>query len=171
MFLPIVSLGDELDKDIPWGATIPDDQGNYYYTSFSPAGYIMPWMFLKIFSLPISEGSLYIFNSLLLCISALLWTIFLTQIFNETRNGIIIAFIGTITYITIPEIMHGMGIVYWHQSLYQVTFLLQLIAWYQYRSKDKKRYRFLFYILCLINEYSGLYDTSVRSFGNRCSEK
>lgn len=39
VFLPIVSLGEAEDKGIPWGATIPDRNGNYYYTSFSPAGY------------------------------------------------------------------------------------------------------------------------------------
>lgn len=45
LFLPIVSFGKEDDKNIPWGSTIPDDKGNYYYTSFSPAGYFAPWFF------------------------------------------------------------------------------------------------------------------------------
>ncbi len=39
LFLPIVSMGGEDNKWISWGATIPDKEGNYYYTSFSPAGY------------------------------------------------------------------------------------------------------------------------------------
>ena len=34
-FLPIVSLGDELDKEIQWAEMVADEQGNYYYTSFS----------------------------------------------------------------------------------------------------------------------------------------
>lgn len=42
LFLPIVTLGKQSDKGIPWGATIPDNKGNYYYTSFSPAGYFAP---------------------------------------------------------------------------------------------------------------------------------
>lgn len=42
LFLPIVTLGDADDKGIPWGATVPDREGNYYYTSFSPAGYFLP---------------------------------------------------------------------------------------------------------------------------------
>ena len=52
LYLPIVSLGKSDDKWIPWGATIPDKEGNYYYTSFSPAGYYLPWLFMKIFRLP-----------------------------------------------------------------------------------------------------------------------
>lgn len=52
LFLPIVSLGSQDDKYIPWGATIPDENGNYYYTSFSVAGYFFPWLFMKTFRLP-----------------------------------------------------------------------------------------------------------------------
>lgn len=47
LFLPITSLGGESDKGIPWGATIPDNKGNYYYTSFSPAGYFFRGYFLN----------------------------------------------------------------------------------------------------------------------------
>ena len=56
-FLPIVSLGGDENKYIPWGATIPDEEGNYYYTSFSPAGYFVPWLFIKVFRLEICEKS------------------------------------------------------------------------------------------------------------------
>ena len=56
-FLPIVSLGGTDNKKIPWGATIPDRNGNYYYTSFSPAAYILPYVFVKVFKLPINEKS------------------------------------------------------------------------------------------------------------------
>ena len=45
LFLPIVTLGEESGKGIPWGATIPDNKGNYYYTSFSPAGYFAAYLF------------------------------------------------------------------------------------------------------------------------------
>ena len=76
-FLPIVSLGGLDNKGISWGATIPDKDGNYYYTSFSPAGYILPYIFVKIFRLPINEKSLYCFNTLLFAISAVLWSCFL----------------------------------------------------------------------------------------------
>ena len=53
-FLPIVSLGVKDDKGISWGATVSDELGNYYYTSFSPAVYVLPFLFIKLFHLPIS---------------------------------------------------------------------------------------------------------------------
>ena len=73
-FLPIVSLGDELDKEIQWAEMVADEQGNYYYTSFSPAGYVLPYLFFKLFGLDVAEKSLYIFNTMLCCL-ALLFTI------------------------------------------------------------------------------------------------
>jgi len=33
-FLPIVSLGDEMDKHIQWAEMVADEDGNYYYTLF-----------------------------------------------------------------------------------------------------------------------------------------
>ena len=34
LFLPLVSLGTEQNKYIPWGACVQGKDGNYYYTSF-----------------------------------------------------------------------------------------------------------------------------------------
>lgn len=48
-FLPIVSLGNKNDKYITWRATIPDKYGNYYYISFPLGGFIIPWIFFKLF--------------------------------------------------------------------------------------------------------------------------
>ena len=39
-FLPIVSLGNKLDKNISWGATVPTRKGDYIYTSFTPPGFL-----------------------------------------------------------------------------------------------------------------------------------
>ena len=69
LFLPIITLGSQDDKYITWGATLPDEKGNYYYTSFSAAGYFLPWLFMRIFKLPVTEQSLYLFNSFLFAVS------------------------------------------------------------------------------------------------------
>ena len=149
IFLPIVSLGDESDKWIPWGATINDNQGNYYYTSFSPAGYFLPWLFIKTFNLPVCEHSLYIFNTLLFMFSAVLWSIFLKWIYS--KNEIVI--LGVLLYVFVPEMLHGMGIVYWHQSVFQVTFIAQIMAYYRYKKDESKRWGILFFVLVFINPY------------------
>ena len=85
LFLPIVSLGGQADKGIPWGGTIPDAQGNYYYTSFSPAAFFVAWAFIRLFGLPVSEGSLYLLNSVLLAISALVLVWLLSRVYARSR--------------------------------------------------------------------------------------
>lgn len=155
LFLPIVSLGEETDKWISWGATIPDAKGNYYYTSFSPAGYFLPWLFIKIFGLSVSESSLYVFNTFLMMLSAVLWYIFLSWIYRESEPicAQTVPVIGVILYIAAPEILHGMGIVYWHQSIMQVTLLLQMMMWYLCRYRGSRGGRIAFYILVILNPY------------------
>jgi len=152
-FLPIVSLGDKDDKNIPWGLTVPDSKGNYYYTSFSPGGYILPYIFVKIFNLPISEESLYIFSTILLIVSTFLWGLLLHDIYIKSKNVLIIMLIGMLTYVFSPEILHGMGMVYWHQSLMQVTLLIQIFAYYKMKNNDSKLSKIIFYSLSLINPY------------------
>ena len=152
-FLPIVTLGSDEDKYIRWGVTLPDEEGNYYYTSFSSAGFFFPWAFMKLFGLEITEKSLYIFNTVLFIISSILWLLFIFQVYRESRHRVLIQFVALFTYALSPEILHGMGIVYWHQSLMQVTFLLQLLAYYNMRMRDSKYAKHLFYAMAILNPY------------------
>lgn len=152
-FLPIVSLGGMDNKHISWGATIPDLEGNYYYTSFSPAGYVLPYFFVKIFHLPINEKSLYIFNTILFSISAVLWLIFLLRVYKGSRVSTGVALTGVLAYIFSPELFHGMGIVYWHQSVMQVTLLIQLLAYYIWKVESSRRAKILYFIMNVVNPY------------------
>lgn len=152
-FLPIVSLGTVDDKNIPWGATIPDKNGNFYYTSFSPAAYFLPFVFFKIFHLSASEKNLYVFNSILYVLSVILWLLFLTRIFANRRNEFFAAFLGAFVYAFSPEVFHGMGVVYWSQSVFQVSFILQLFAYYLFRFENCEKARIPFYVLCVLNPY------------------
>jgi len=152
-FLPIVSLGGVDNKGISWGATIPDKEGNFYYTSFSPAGFVLPYLFIKVFRLPINETSLYYFNTLLFAISAVLWAFFLKTIYTSEKWRWHIICIGVLTYIFSPELFHGMGIVYWHQSIMQVMLIAQFLTYYQYKTKNSKKGKIAFYLITLIIPY------------------
>ena len=150
-FLPIVSLGGEQNKGISWGACIPDEFGNYYYTSFSPAGYVLPYLFIKLLHLPIAESSLYIFNTLLFAISSIFMLLLLNSIYKNAS-----AFSGTILctiaiFVSTPQLLHSMGIVYWHQSVMQVTLIAQTFMYYHMRKS--KAALFGFYFLCFVNPY------------------
>ncbi|MDR0999867.1 MAG: hypothetical protein LBL96_03560 [Clostridiales bacterium] len=148
-FLPIVSLGQAEDKNIPWGATIPDQYGNYYYTSFSPLGYAIPWLFVKIFNLPINECSLYIFNSILYLASFTLLAALMLKLFTGKLPKPLVVAISAL-YLFQPEILHSQGIVYWHQSLFQVVFLLQLTLFSDLRGRGKN---ITFFVLCVVAPY------------------
>lgn len=151
LFLPIVSLGGQDNKHIAWGVTIPDKGGNYYYTSFPAAGYFFPWLFMKIFGLPVTERSLYIFNSFLYALSGGLWTWLIYKTYESSKEVVVISMTGMLTFIYSPELFHGMGIVYWHQSLMQVTLLFQIIAFYSMTQSDGRKARVAFYLLVLLN--------------------
>ena len=99
LFLPIVSLGGQDNKHIAWGVTIPDKGGNYYYTSFPAAGYFFPWLFMKIFGLPVTERSLYIFNSFLYALSGGLWTWLIYKTYESSKEVVVISMTGMLTFI------------------------------------------------------------------------
>lgn len=152
-FLPIVSLGQENDKYISWGATIPDQNGNYYYTSFSPASYTSAYLFIKIMKIPINEQSLYVYNTFLFIISALIWGALLFKLYEKSKYQNNIIAIGILTFIFSPEVFHGMGIVYWAQSLMQVTLLIQISAYYIWKLEQSKKAKIVFFALTLVNPY------------------
>lgn len=150
-FLPLVSLGDELDKDIQWAEMIADEEGNYYYASFSAAGFVMPYLFFKIFHLPVTESSLYLFNTVLCCM-ALLFTIKLfVDLFGKHLRKEVIILVTTLLFAFQTEIMHGLGQVYWHQSLMQVLLPLQFLCFLHF--EDHKKWKIGYFILAVLMPY------------------
>lgn len=152
-FLPLVNMGEEEDKWISWGATIPDAQGNYYYTSFSAAGFVLPYFACKLLALPMTEGSLYAINCVLFLLSAALMGVFVAELFWKSRWPLLAGGVAVLVYVCPPEVLHGLGVVYWPHSVMQLTLLLQLWAYYHWTQRDSKGAMGLFLILCLFNPY------------------
>ena len=149
-FLPIVSLGNEEDKNIPWGSCVPDENGNYYYTSFSPAGFVLPYLFIKVFHLPINIYSLYAFNCILCVSTLILITIIFCKIFSKYINKELIILCTALIYLFQMEIMHSQGVIYWVQSVMQLLIALQFLLFMNYKNKKAK---IAFYFMCLIMPY------------------
>lgn len=121
-------------------------------------------------NLDANELNLYIFNSLLQFISLLLTIKLFGKLFKDKINIIEIIIFITILYLFSNEIMHSQGIVYWHQSLFQVLFLAQLLF---FINLDNKINCILFFVLTLIMPYlewtgyiSNLGFATVILFGN-----
>ena len=161
-FLPIVSLGEKTDKGIPWGATIPDKYGNFYYTSFPSGGFIAPYIFFKLFNLEMNVNTLFIFSSIILLVSVL-GMYFLTKKisrFLKIDNPDIPAFWSSIIYIFSLETFYSHGYVYWGHSLFQpiyIIFLIFCFSLFSEEKNDKKTPLYIFilsFALCSI-EWSG----------------
>lgn len=148
-FLPLVSLGGEGDKNIPWGETV-EHEGTYYYTSFSAASFAAAYFFCKIFFLPFTIQSLYIFSSIIYLVCTGLSVFLALKLFKGKVSEPFLILMTVLILGFQPEILNSLGPVYWAQSLFQIVFLVQLIL---FQSFDNKKCRIAFYILCVFAPY------------------
>ena len=126
-YLPLVTLGNPMDKGIPWGETIPDALGNYYYISFPTLGYLVPYFAHAILGIEPTLFSLLLFNLgvHLLCT----WLVVLLALrclrLFPTRLGAtlqsIIVVLAAATYLFAREAFYAHGPIYWHHSLFQLA--------------------------------------------------
>lgn len=163
-FLPIITLGGEENKNIPWGATVNDSNGNYYYTSFPQLGFIIPYVVFSLFNLEINLFNLMIFNIFIHLISTILCFNFIYKVILKlprvTNNRLILAAIGTTLYILNYEALFSHGVIYWAHSLFQVFWLAQLIFFINiifYNKINKLNFWFLgiFSFLVSATEWTG----------------
>jgi hypothetical protein len=130
-FLPIVTLGRPLDRDVPFGSSVRGPGGVYYYTSFPPLGFIAPWAFFRLAHLAPSVDHLMLFNMGIHLVATLLLALLVMEAVNaldvdrHTRAWIVM--LSAASYLFTFEALYSHGIVYWHHSLFQVVWLLQLV--------------------------------------------
>lgn len=74
-FLPVVTVSGEVNRHIPWGASVPLPNGIFVYTSFSGFGWLWPYLFLRLTHLEPDLLSLYICNVLVGLASAVLFAL------------------------------------------------------------------------------------------------
>lgn len=150
-FLPIITLSNNEDKHITWGATIPDKYGNYYYTSFMPLSFIVPYTWFKVTGLEINEINLYIFNCILGSLSLITTNLLFIKIFRKKIQKNILILIVSLFYMFSPELIHTHGLVYWGQSLFQLIITLQLISFISLTKNISKFNFFIFALLCILS--------------------
>jgi hypothetical protein len=120
-----------LDKFIPWGATVPDTQGNYFYTSFTSTTFVLPYLYFKITGAELNIQNLVKFNYLLQFTSIILIFLLLRKInFKASQNQILSnlsSFLASILiFIFSTEFMISFGLGYWAQSISQILIVTQL---------------------------------------------
>lgn len=166
-WLPIQTFGDQCNKHIENGPSLlQDEYGNSYYVSFSPMGFYFPYFFCKILHLGLTVRSLYIFNCLLMMLSAILTGYIMYLLFKD----MLFFYLSMIAYMFIPEVLYSQGIVYWHHSLSQVFLLLQIVFFILlFVIKQKNNWLYvLFFIIAFLYpylEWSGFISNIGIAFG------
>ena len=152
IFLPIQTFGASYNKFINNGPSLMMDKyGNNYYVSFSPMGFVAPYIFCKIFHLPLSDNSIYIFNCLLLLVSAILVGVVSCKLApKQITGGKCFAF-AFLVYILQPETMATQGIVYWHQSFSQMILLCGILLFI--KDITEANDKIIYFLLLLIVEF------------------
>jgi hypothetical protein len=131
-FLPIVTLGRELDRDVRFGASVRGPKGIYYYTSFAPLGFVAPWAFFHLTGLTPSIEHLLVFNLCIHLAATLLFALLICEIVTtfgvERASQAWIVMMTAATYLFTFEALYSHGVIYWHHSLFQVVWLAQLLS-------------------------------------------
>ena len=108
---------------------------------------------MRVLHLPVSIRSLYIFNTVLFAAAAVVWVLLLLQVYAGQRERYWLAALGVFVYVMVPELLHGMGLVYWHQSILQVTLPAQMLAFLRMQRSGSRGSAAAFYLLALVNPY------------------
>lgn len=160
-FLPLVSLGGLMDKGIEFGigSTLPHDAaGNYYYLSFPPLGFFVPYVIHFIFRIEPTFISLMVYNLGIHFICALIIVVLsgrACQMFSATqRTTIIVQILAAATYLFSYEPMFTHGPIYWCQSLTQIPLLTACYAITRLIENPKDiLFSVVIVLLCFITPY------------------
>ena len=163
-FLPIVTLGKDIDKFVRWGAgALQDQYGNRYYISFPQFGFIFPYLFFKVSNLEPSVNNLaklnYFINFLTGISIYYLVIEFLKNGNLATKKKYFIGILSTLIYFYSTEPLFSQGPVYWAHSLFQLIWTLQLLFYFRYLHLKKNNFNSLlffiiFSILTLLGPYT-----------------
>jgi hypothetical protein len=125
--LPTVTLGQESDAFIPWGATVPTKSGDYIYTSFTPPGFLFPYTVFEIFDLQPTVKNLARFNMIIgATVGFALYLLILRLLYQlgwSPRTAIIAALTGVSIALFSREAFLATGIIYWPHAFYQIIFV------------------------------------------------
>lgn len=132
-YLPTVSLGQANDKGIAWGAAIPTKAGHEIYTSFLPAGFLVPLAALKLVGADLTLRNLALFNGLLGLVGALLafaLALRVAEILAPDRTlNQRDSLLATLPILFSAQALQSTGLIYWHQCLYQLILLATCRSW------------------------------------------
>lgn len=130
--LPTVTLGQDNDTFVLWGATVATDGGDYIYTSFPPAGFWLPALVGLLRGGEIGLAGLVALNGLLAAVAGLLLYLLVVRSVRRLDRSVWIArsagFMAAAVYLTSTEALQSHGAVYWPHSMLQPLLLGMLLV-------------------------------------------
>lgn len=156
-FLPTVTLGRQLDKNIPWGATKPSSTGDYIYTSFPPLGFLAPYLTLSALGLEANRATIGLFGAAVgllssLCLYSLCYQLI---VFGGGSGGLaaFAALCGCLISVFSREALQSNGVVYWSHTLYNLLMLSTLLVLVFYRIYRWRVFSILFYVFVFMGPW------------------
>lgn len=130
--LPTVSLGQDNDKFVLWGATVATDSGDYIYTSFPPAGFWLPAVLGYLRGGDIGLAGLVALNGALALASGLLLYVLVVRAVGRLDRPVwtarVAGLAAAVVYLTSTEALQSHGPVYWPHSMLQPLLLGLLLV-------------------------------------------
>ena len=122
-FAPIVTYPGQANKHINnQGSDLIDRGGNYYYTSYPPLAYYLPYVIFELLHVYPAVLPLQILNLSLHFMSGLFVYLALRVLLNCERQMCVPAIVGFVVYIFSPETLWVQANVYMSDMLAQVFF-------------------------------------------------
>lgn len=130
--LPTVTLGQDNDKYVLWGATVATDGGDYIYTSFPPAGFWLPAVLGFLRGGDIGLAGLVALNGALAAAAGLLLYLLVVRAVRRLDRPVWIArsagLLAAVVYLTSTEALQSHGAVYWPHAMLQPLLLGLLLV-------------------------------------------
>ncbi|MGY1604373.1 hypothetical protein [Geodermatophilus sp. SYSU D00815] len=129
--LPIVTLGEDNDKWISWGATVATSHGDYVYTSFPPAGFWLPTLAAAVRGGELGMAGLVLLNGVLAAVTGVLLYVLVQRAVVRMDRSVWLArgagVAAAVVYLFSAEALQSHGTVYWPHSMLQPLLVGQLV--------------------------------------------
>lgn len=129
--LPTVNFSGDINKNVPWAASLITRDGNYVYTSFPSFGFIAPYIIIRALGGALNLESLLLVNYTFLLLTMLLFytSLYIISYRNKEseRTSVFQAVAGCSVMAFSAESLISSGLVYWPQSLSQLLLSVILL--------------------------------------------
>jgi hypothetical protein len=130
LYLPLLTLGGDLNTHIMWGTSIETPAGVYLYTSFYSPSFMLAAAWFAVLGTPPTMHALAWLSATLGLVSALLLVGFVLSVLRHSGSSgyhaLCVAVLAVVPALFSREALHSQGIVYWAHTLFQPLLIVAL---------------------------------------------